>query len=350
MAVLGAGASASRSVLQSISFTSSTTWSPAQNMYAKVYVIGGGGGGSFTSGNGCGGGAGGTAVSLLNLASGTTYTVTVGAGGTGGGGSTGAVGAGGNGGNSSFAGSGITTMTGNGGTAGSQTALTNYTFGGKAGGSASGGNYGNFTGGSSGNSRDSTQTYGNSGGGAVGLWANGVSSPAGSGTFDIGSATTGALGMGASLSGTATIRQLGQEAYYFPGLSQFYNYNGVGAISLLGMDSSGERNFEHNMSASTLQQPNSAAYSTGGNLLPSGVGGPIYDGYTATQYVVSPVAGYFAGGGTATERNVSGVFTMGGAASLGGGGGGSLRSPGYRGYGGEGGTGCVIIEVLEYSS
>ena len=92
MAVLGAGASASRSVLQSISFTSSTTWAPAQNMYAKVYVIGGGGGGSFTSGNGCGGGAGGTAVSLLNLASGTTYTVTVGAGGTGGGGSTGAVG------------------------------------------------------------------------------------------------------------------------------------------------------------------------------------------------------------------------------------------------------------------
>ena len=86
MAVLGAaaGGGGGGGQLPTISFMTSQTWTPSYDLTAYVYVIGGGGAGGSTNnsvGGACGGGAGGCAVSKLDLASGTTYTITIGAGG-----------------------------------------------------------------------------------------------------------------------------------------------------------------------------------------------------------------------------------------------------------------------------
>ena len=85
MAVLGAAAGGGGGgQLPTISFMTSQAWTPAYDLTAYVYVIGGGGAGGSTNnsaGGACGGGAGGCSVSKLDLASGTTYTITIGAGG-----------------------------------------------------------------------------------------------------------------------------------------------------------------------------------------------------------------------------------------------------------------------------
>ena len=52
------GGGGGKSVLQNISFINSTTWSPAQDMNAKIYVIGGGGSGGGSNAVATGGGAG----------------------------------------------------------------------------------------------------------------------------------------------------------------------------------------------------------------------------------------------------------------------------------------------------
>lgn len=165
--LIGGGGGGSVSAGQTFVFASSTTWSPPRDMDAFVAVIGGGGtGGRHTgsSGNASGGGAGGFALSYLTLSSGTTYTVTVGAGGAPTSG-TGAQ-AGASGGASSFSGSGITTLTGNGGTGGQQS--NNTTLGKRAGGTATGGTVLNNRGGYGGGvlSGSSSKT---GGGGAVNL-------------------------------------------------------------------------------------------------------------------------------------------------------------------------------------
>ena len=179
MPVLGAaaGGGGGGGQLPVISFQTSKTWTPAYDLTAYVYVIGGGGAGGAvksSNGNAGGGGAGGCAVSKLDLSSGTTYTVTIGAAGAASE-ANGAAVVGGNGGASSLSGSGISTMTANGGTGGiaSTSAAPGATTG-AAGGTATGGTLGNFTGGKGGGFPAGTVNYGSAGGGAVGLWQNGI--------------------------------------------------------------------------------------------------------------------------------------------------------------------------------
>ena len=154
--------------LPNISFFGSQSWTPAYTLQAYVYVIGGGGSGACSRAanlRSSGGGAGGCAISLLTLASGTAYTITIGAGGV----YEYLSANGNNGSNSSFAGSGISTMTGNGGTGGVH--ASSGAVAGGAGGSASGGTIANFTGGAGGACSDVNNIV--SGGGAVGLWSTG---------------------------------------------------------------------------------------------------------------------------------------------------------------------------------
>ena len=178
MAVLGAAAGGGGGgQLPVISFQTSRTWTPAYDLTAYVYVIGGGGAGAAvksSNGNAGGGGAGGCSVSKLDLSGGTAYTVTIGAAGAASS-ANGAAVPGGNGGASSLSGSGISTMAGNGGTGGigSTSAAPGATTG-AAGGTATGGTLGNFTGGKGGGFPSGTQNYGCAGGGAVGLWQNGI--------------------------------------------------------------------------------------------------------------------------------------------------------------------------------
>ena len=81
--VFGGSSGGGKSVLQTISFINSTTWSPAQDMNAKIYVIGAGGSGAASGGVSTGGGAGGCAVTIADLDASTTYTITIGAPGLG---------------------------------------------------------------------------------------------------------------------------------------------------------------------------------------------------------------------------------------------------------------------------
>ena len=186
MAVLGAaaGGGGGGGQLPTISFMTSQTWTPSYDLTAYVYVIGGGGaGGTKQSGYGgaCGGGAGGCAVSKLDLKSGTTYTITIGAGGA----SQTAAGSnanGNNGNNTTFVdgSSVISTMTGGLGYGGVTRASNDSTqVAGAAGGTASGGTLGNFTGGKGAAITASVNNiaYVMGGGGAVGLWANGNDAP-----------------------------------------------------------------------------------------------------------------------------------------------------------------------------
>ena len=179
MAVLGAsGGGGGGGQLPVISFQSSRTWTPAYDLTAYVYVIGSGGGGAAvksSNGNAGGGGAGGCAVSKLDLKSGTTYTIAIGAAGAASE-ANGAAVVGGNGNPTTFTdGSGvISTMTGNGGTGGiGSTSASPGATTGSAGGTATGGTLGNFTGGKGGGYSAGTINYGCAGGGAVGLWQNG---------------------------------------------------------------------------------------------------------------------------------------------------------------------------------
>lgn len=158
-----------------IVFNESTTWSPAINMVADIYVIGAGGGGSVgCTYNSVGGGAGGCAISNdVSLSSSTTYTISIGAGGAGAYTNTGGV-AGTSGGNTTFSGSGITTMTGNGGGGGAAATASDETPTPGAGGTASGGTLLNTTGGSGGDISGRTEAnYNSSGGGSVGVWSTG---------------------------------------------------------------------------------------------------------------------------------------------------------------------------------
>jgi len=182
MAVLGAAASGGGE-LPTISFLTSRTWVPSYDLTAYVYVIGGGGSGGATNntvGGASGGGAGGCAVSKLDLSSGTTYTIAIGAGGAAAvASSTTTVGA--TGGTTTFSGSGISTMTANGGVGGIVRAANDATYAtGAAGGTATGGTLGNFTGGKGGefsSTNTTTAAYVGGGGGAVGLWQTGNDAP-----------------------------------------------------------------------------------------------------------------------------------------------------------------------------
>tara|TARA_B100001250_G_scaffold309369_1_gene271249 strand:- start:373 stop:1365 length:993 start_codon:yes stop_codon:yes gene_type:complete len=192
MAVLGAAAGGGGGELPTISFLTSRTWAPSYDLTAYVYVIGGGGSGGATHntvGGACGGGAGGCAVSKLDLTSGTTYTIAIGAGGAAAA-STGTPQVGNTGGATTFSGSGISTMTANGGVGGIVRAVNNATYAaGAAGGSATGGTLGNFTGGKGAEMSSSitgTGAYVAGGGGAVGLWQTGNDAPDGTSSYNVG--------------------------------------------------------------------------------------------------------------------------------------------------------------------
>lgn len=163
-------------------FSESTTFTPTRTVDALVFVIGAGGSGSVSKQrngtieiNSVGGGAGGCAVSQLTLESGTTYTVTVGAGGaeksvvqTSG---TPSNLVGEDGGTSSFSGSGITTMTATGGKGGLVSATAQAAIVASDGGTATGGNIVNSTGGAA--AASPSGVYYTSGGGSVGIWEDG---------------------------------------------------------------------------------------------------------------------------------------------------------------------------------
>ena len=348
MAVLGA-AGGGKSVLQTISFINSTTWSPAQDMNAKIYVIGGGGSGGYAQYNATGGGAGGCAVTIADLDASTTYTITIGAPGAAlQGQSTGVVGNAG--GNSSFAGSGISTMTGNGGGGGQKetTGDGSSTAAGGTGGSASGGTYGNFTGGAGGAiSSGSGAYYRATGGGAVGLWATGTAAPAvvgntnnpTAGFYHNNGGYTMAGASGASVGGTYLNFHIDQ---YDTTYSDLVRQPAGGLISLSGMG--GGTHVE--TQAYEFDYDNNASQ----GALPMGVGGPpIYNNGNVS--VTSIQAGIFAGGGPSLSNSSSSYWGAAGIGGLGGGGGASLgmaSSADYWNVGGQGGGGCVLIQVLEY--
>ena len=131
-----------------------------------IPMFGGGGGGgsiqmnqSFVS---SGGAAGAVCQSELSLTSGTTYTITIGAGGN----------ASGVGGNTTFVGSDIADMAANGGAGGGYVPVGGTTT--KAGGTASGGNIANHTGGSA--IIVATNGSGSYGGAACGFFETGKNS------------------------------------------------------------------------------------------------------------------------------------------------------------------------------
>ena len=142
-------------VFASTTPTSSGGGGAASNEVEYLVVAGGGGGGASGAGSGGGGAGGLLSSSFSSLTSGSTYTITVGAGGNGGVGSNYGNG-GSDGGDSSISGTGITTVTTTGGGGGSSGA-SGVT--GRDGGSGGGGNGGYATAGGSG-----TTGQGNDGG------------------------------------------------------------------------------------------------------------------------------------------------------------------------------------------
>lgn len=344
------GSGGGKSVLQTISFINSTTWSPAQDMNAKIYVIGGGGSGGYAQYNATGGGAGGCAVTIADLDASTTYTITIGAPGANvQGQSTGVVGNAG--GNSSFSGTGISTMTGNGGGAGQKetTGDGSSTAAGGTGGSASGGTYGNFTGGAGGAiSSGSGAYYRATGGGAVGLWATGTTAPAVVGNTNNPTAgfyhsTSGypmAAASGASIGGTYLNFFIDQ---YDTTYSDIIRQPAGGLISLSGMG--GGTHAETNNYGFYYDNDSSQG------ALPMGVGAPPIYYIGDSTSITNIQAGIFAGGGPLMTTSSSTRWGAAGVGGLGGGGGASLGMAGTTdrwNTSGQGGGGCVLIEVLEY--
>jgi hypothetical protein len=173
----GSGGGGGINTEHSFIFEESTTFTPPFNCTVLAWVVGAGASGAKAHNKSytrvvTGGGAGGCAHSQLTLSSGTTYTITVGAGGvTSWGNSINAndeVADGQDGGTSSLSGSDITTMTATGGIKGVHGVAGNAVAGG-AGGTASGGNIFNSTGGSGGDVA-AASIIAATGGGAVGIF------------------------------------------------------------------------------------------------------------------------------------------------------------------------------------
>jgi hypothetical protein len=202
-------------------FTSTDTLTPTQALSNVDYlVVAGGAGGGYGGGGGAGGlrctvdatGGGGSLPSKISLASGTAYTITIGAGGSGNNSYSNSFA----GGNSSFIGGAISITSTGGGRGGG----TSPTVGG------SGGGYGNNTTGTgaagtanegfAGGNGDSPRGGGGGGGaGAVGVSGNGAAAPSGFGgnggsgvlTTIGGNATYYAGGGGGAHNGNANVSQ-----------------------------------------------------------------------------------------------------------------------------------------------
>jgi hypothetical protein len=187
----GGGGAAS---LPHFGFTSSTTWTVALDGQVAVHVIGAGGGGGAGVVNSRaaspGGGAGGYSRKVIDVTSGQSYTITIGAGGTGGLANNAA---GTNGSASSFVGNSIN-MVGNGGSGGPLVS-TAATHSGGAGGTASGGDV-NVTGGAGGGVVGSNSGGASNGGGAVGIFGTGYTPGNISASGNSGFCTGGGAGIG----------------------------------------------------------------------------------------------------------------------------------------------------------
>jgi hypothetical protein len=314
MALLGNN-TAGRS-LPNISFFGSQSWTPGCTYQAYVYVIGAGGSGAgakTSNGRTSGGGAGGCAVSLLTLTSGTSYTITVGAGGAYVNDTTSSGAAGGN---SSLAGSDISTMTGNGGAAGVYSASS--TAAGGAGGTASGGTILNNTGGAGGDCPSTN--YAASGGGSVGIWSTGQQAPAGL-------ATSGQPSMGGNVGfDSDTYTSTAQTAYTS---NQTGNGGGIPSLPpfpLLSTQGIGSNGGGADWFATVPMR--------------SGQVWDYFNRIISGNYMISPAAPLCGGNGVSF---VGSYYMYGGSGSMGGGGGGVTTGTSGNPYSGAGGNGAVLI-------
>ena len=335
--VFGGSSGGGGGITPTISFLGSQTWAPSYDMEAYVYVIGAGGGGCAGSNTGdflSGGGAGGCAISKLTLSSGTTYTITIGAGGLRVSSSSGYT-VGNAGGNTSFSGSGISTMTGNGGSGGLRIQYETLGSGnGAAGGTATGGTLANFTGGKGGRITSQLNS-GRSGGGAVGLWATGND---GADALGISAQNTFLQGGNPNFDlGTyAANKYLNQASGVGGGSSDI----AIPTISPFGMNVSAVE-YQGTIDGTNYRQGLPYLRLTGSP--------DIYQGFynTSTHFFVTTAPPFHGGIGMCGS-----LPHYGGNASLGGGGGaGGIRS-GNSGtaYGGTGGTGAVIIFPISIGS
>jgi hypothetical protein len=260
-------------------FTSSGTFTPSRSLSADILVVAGGGGGS-----GSGAGAGGLLTfASQSLASGTSYTCTVGAGGAGA--SNGQSANGSNGGNSQFG--ALTATVGGGAGVSTGGGLTTGLSGGSGSGGTAGG--GSGSGPAAGGAGTSSQGY-----------AGGASY-----TFTASSSSSGGGGGAGGVGGNA------------PSV----NSAGIGGVGY----------------TSSLINAMALATSTGqlssGNYYYAGGGG---GGYYVNG---SAVAGGLGGGGTGSSNNAAGSSAL---ANTGGGGGG-YYSETYKTAVYNGGSGVIIV-------
>ena len=356
MAVLGGGGTGSAGLTE-VLLLASTTWTPAFDCKAYVYVIGGGGsGGAATSyqiagyaAAASGGAGGGAAVSLMTLSAGVTYTATIGAGGayqptfaTPGNDKPGNAGSA-----TTFSGSDIATMTGNGGNGGNAgtSISTSLTATGATGGTATGGTLGNYTGGSSGDATTNMTTgYGcsSTGGGSIALLGPAQSSGTAH-TDNTAAGNRSTVSGGAGL-GFPSKNQTNNQASGYAGGSIFGPNSDL--LTIGGFDA---------VLGSGVQAPQGPflellkwrkSYVAGGDR--SERWGCSTDGETGAG-LVSARAGWFGAGGGCAEQDLATHKYGCGAGEVGGcGGGGGTQNvaPTYGAAGGIGGSGFVFIKII----
>jgi hypothetical protein len=229
-------------------FNSTATFTPTTNLLVDYLVVagGGGGGGNLGGGGGAGGlrstvtatGGGGSLESALSLASGTNYTVTIGAGGA-----AGAANArGANGSDSGFA--SIASLGGGGGASDASTiGLNGGSGGGACGTDASSGTANQ---GYAGSTKTPSDAYASGAGGGAGA-VGGISS--------LYRASNGGIGVATSISGSPVYYAGGGGGSYYNSSTQ--GFNGVGG------EGGGGRG-GNNLSTTNLVVPTSGTANTGG--------------------------------------------------------------------------------------
>ena len=398
MAVLGA---VGQAVINEIVFSRTIAWACPMDCRVIVTVIGGGGAGGAsyapTAGH-CilagGGGAGGVAKSLLTLASGTSYTSTIGAGGASVAGQT----TGTTGGNSTFGVTGATVlMTANGGVGGAYAANTSAdsAAGGAGGAATSDGNIFNAAGGAGGTAAldatgaDLTSYHVFScGGGAPGIF--GVGHRGGNATSTVGGYNKTGCSGGAGVNGeggdvvipsTTTAVQVtsqggtmfgkgydvtatahaypaaGTLGYRQPTDSRPYNFNfrGMYSSAYRQPDGNDEQDMVNTFQGQTtsifdglLGSPEVRTLNNQKSNAGPGAGGVGYAWGPGTDTNGVSMGGLFGAGGGNGNYTASGV-TYGSTGSFGCGGGGAAAytsSSPYTASGG-GGRGLVVISIVE---
>jgi len=313
------------------------------------YAMVAGGGAGSSSGNigGGGGGAGGLVTGTMNVTSGITYTVTVGAGGTG---------PNNNGSNTVISGSGMTTKTAIGGGTGGlyNGAYINATNGGSGGGAAWNGanmtTYGNAlqpsspTGGfgNRGGIADSGSGIYTTGGGGGGAGGAGVDTVANSNAGGLGGPGK-LLTITAAFEGTANIvssNVLTISAVTTGEIQVGTQVTGTGIpagayITALGTGTGGLGTYTMNVAATSTTT--GVAITSSGRYLAGGGGGTTYN--SSPLYIGFGGAG--GGGSGGADGRISSLAPIAGATNTGGGGGGKGYAAGSSA--GSGGSGVVLL-------